>query len=132
MRRPGKDPAGTDVLPLEWPMRPCCLVLGALVSATGCLGHKATSPPRASAPVATAAPVPTTAPVATADGFTAAVRPMLAQSCAPCHNPGGKMYERLPFDDPKVVREHEKGVRRRLKGENLEVFERWLTTPGEK
>jgi hypothetical protein len=128
-------------------MRLCGLALGALVSSMGCLGHKAASPartvqPESNTPVTTVAPE-TTAPamvaalpaataVPPADTFTTAVRPILAQACAPCHNPGGKMYARLPFDEPKVVREHEKGVRKRLKGENLEVFERWLTPPAEK
>lgn len=65
--------------------------------------------------------------------FEAAVRPILAVKCAPCHNPGGKMYERMPFDQPQVVSSHAKGVRRRLTGEDLRVFERWMATlPPEK
>lgn len=60
--------------------------------------------------------------------FEAAIRPMLATRCAPCHNPGGSMYARLPFDRPAVVSSHASGVRRRLKGDDLETLERWLAT----
>jgi hypothetical protein len=60
--------------------------------------------------------------------FEATVRPILAAKCAPCHNPGGKMYERLPFDQPSVVASHAAGVRRRLKGDDLQTLERWLSS----
>lgn len=43
------------------------------------------------------------------------------------------MYDRLPFDDAKVLSSHSEGVLRRLKGEDKEAFERWLAslkTPG--
>jgi len=36
--------------------------------------------------------------------FTSAVRPILVARCAPCHEAGGKMYERLPFDRAAVER----------------------------
>ena len=36
--------------------------------------------------------------------FTHEVRPVLEKRCSPCHFPGGKMYARLPFDDPATVR----------------------------
>lgn len=52
---------------------------------------------------------------------------MLAESCTPCHFPDGKMYERLPFDDPAVVRSRSEGVLRRLKDpERRRAFEQWL------
>jgi hypothetical protein len=42
------------------------------------------------------------------------------------------MYERLPFDDPSVLSSHAAGVRRRLKGDDLAAFEKWMATvPGE-
>jgi cytochrome c553 len=47
--------------------------------------------------------------------FDDRVKPILARTCAPCHNPGGKMYERLPFDDPETVASHAEGILRRLK-----------------
>ena len=38
------------------------------------------------------------------------------------------MYERLPFDQPPVVAAHADGIRRRLKGADLEALEKWLAT----
>jgi len=60
--------------------------------------------------------------------FEATVRPILATRCAPCHNPGGLMYERLPFDRAEVVAEHAAGVQRRLKDEDRKAFDRWLAS----
>jgi hypothetical protein len=64
------------------------------------------------------------------DLFQTAVRPVLAKNCV-CHEKGGKMYARLPFDDPTVLSSHTAGVRKRLKGDNLALFERWLGTVSE-
>ena len=38
------------------------------------------------------------------------------------------MYERMPFDDPRTITGHLEGVRRRLKGEDREVLERWIAS----
>ena len=38
------------------------------------------------------------------------------------------MYERLPFDDPAVVRSHSEGILKRLKGDDREAFERWISS----
>jgi hypothetical protein len=83
----------------------------------------ATAPPTA-VPSPSPVPVPTEAP----DLFAAAVRPILKSHCAPCHEPGGRLYDRLPFDNPRAVSSHSPGVLRRLKGEDREAFERWLAT----
>jgi len=61
------------------------------------------------------------------DLFRTAVRPVLARRCL-CHEQGGKMYTKLPFDDPTVLSSYAGGVRRRLKGDDLATFERWLAT----
>ncbi len=66
-------------------------------------------------------------PAAAPDAFRATVRPILATRCAPCHNPGGQMYARMPFDDPKVVSSHSQGILRRLKGDDREAMVRWLS-----
>lgn len=54
----------------------------------------------------TAAPEPRetsfTDPAPAKIDFTTQVRPILAR-CQPCHFSGGKMYERLPFDQPETV-----------------------------
>ena len=36
--------------------------------------------------------------------FETQVRPILERRCNPCHFPGGKMYDRLPFDRPETIR----------------------------
>jgi len=69
-------------------------------------------------------------PSETPDLFQTAVRPVLAKNCV-CHEKGGKMYARLPFDDPNVLSSHTPGVRKRLKGDDLALFERWLGTVSE-
>ncbi len=61
------------------------------------------------------------------DLFQAVVRPVVARRCL-CHEKGGRMYERLPFDDPSVLSTHAAGVRRRLKGDDLAAFEKWMAT----
>jgi hypothetical protein len=38
------------------------------------------------------------------------------------------MYDRLPFDNPRVLASHSSGALRRLKGQDREAFERWLAT----
>jgi len=61
-----------------------------------------------------------------ADPFRETIRPILSTRCGQCHDPGGKMYARLPFDDPQVVSSHSAGVLRRLKGEDRAAMEKWL------
>ncbi len=65
------------------------------------------------------------------DVFSGTVQPLLARTCTPCHVPGGRMYDRLPFDDPDTVRANKDGILRRLKApEDREVLERWLASRG--
>lgn len=63
-----------------------------------------------------------------ADGFAASVRPVLTAHCAPCHEPGGKMYDRLPFDKGETIASHRDGVLKRLKGDDRAAVETWLST----
>ena len=35
--------------------------------------------------------------------FARDVQPILEKRCQPCHFPGGKMHERLPFDQPETI-----------------------------
>ena len=62
------------------------------------------------------------------DSFAMTVRPILREHCAPCHEPGGKMYDRLPFDKPQTISAHPEGVLKRLKGEDHEAVAKWLAT----
>jgi len=58
--------------------------------------------------------------------FDTDVKPVLARTCTPCHQPGGQMYEKLPFDKADVVRGNKEGILRRLKGEDNKTVEKWL------
>jgi hypothetical protein len=106
------------------------LYVAALAIAAGC--RTAVDPPPPPAP--TAAPVPAAAPAAPAAepvSFEASVKPLLARTCTPCHVPGGRMYERLPFDQPEVVLSHKEGVMRRMKDpDNRALMERWYAENG--
>ncbi len=54
--------------------------------------HEASSP----------APAPMAAHLASVD-FQSEILPILEARCQPCHFPGGKMYDRLPFDRPETL-----------------------------
>jgi hypothetical protein len=75
-----------------------------------------------------AAPPAEATPSVAPDLFVSSVRPVLSRRCAPCHEPGGKMYGRLPFDDPQTITSHSEGISRRLKGEDLEALKKWLAS----
>jgi cytochrome c553 len=62
------------------------------------------------------------------DAFAATVRPVLAANCAPCHEPGGKMYGSLPFDKGQTIASHREGILKRLKGDDRAAVEKWLAT----
>lgn len=75
---------------------------------------------------AAAAAPPEEMPAASLARFRPSVRPILAARCAPCHETGGKMYARLPFDDPATVAAHAKKMARRLKDDDRKVLEAWV------
>ncbi|HKF42800.1 MAG TPA: hypothetical protein VKG01_06860 [Thermoanaerobaculia bacterium] len=105
------------------------LLFAAVAGTKSCPDKNPPSPPPTPSPVPTASP-PTPAPPPTAvpDLFASVVRPIVLEHCTPCHEPGGKMYGRLPFDDPKVLSSHSEGVLRRLKGDDKEAFQRWIAS----
>ena len=98
----------------------------------GCAGHRAATAPATSvsapAPPPAASPVPEAVPAAAApDAVHAEIAPQLAKRCAPCHNPGGKMYDRLPFDDAATVAGHPEGILKRIKDPaEHALIERWI------
>lgn len=49
--------------------------------------------------------------------FKTQIQPILQKNCSPCHFPGGKMYEKMPFDKGETISSHET-VAKRLKDEN--------------
>src|SRR5262249_35860562 len=131
-RRSGR---GREYHPCGAPMRRTLLVVSLLLAA--CAARRVGDVPApAAAPAAAVTPKPapvTEASAATAskapstEAFEATVRPMLARTCTPCHVPGGKMYERLPFDQPDVVRSKQDSILKRLKApEDRQALEDWL------
>jgi len=110
-------------------------MLISLVVAVASARCAASQPPRTATPAAVPAAREASTP-AEPGGRTAfddQVKPVLARTCAPCHNPGGKMYERLPFDDAETVASHAEGILRRLKEPaDRGPVEQWLRarTPG--
>ena len=85
------------------------------------------APPVAQTEPATPAPTtPTPAKNDSLNDFTS-VAEMLARSCSPCHIPGGKMYDRLPFDNPEIVASHGTSMLGRIKStEDHAQLETWL------
>ena len=58
--------------------------------------------------------------------FSAEIQPILAKNCSPCHFPGGKMYERMPFDQDTTIISHDAGVLKRLKGDENAILKKYL------
>ena len=61
-------------------------------------------------------PAPLLAPVPV--DFSTQIQPILVARCMPCHFPGGSMYERLPFDQPKTIHTLGEKLFTRIKDEN--------------
>lgn len=77
-----------------------------------------------------AAITPASVQTKTMTGGFEPVKLLLASNCSPCHVPGGKMYERLPFDNPETVRAHSTSIAGRLKKpEDKKLLEDWLSEP---
>lgn len=63
--------------------------------------------------------------------FAQTVRPILERRCQPCHFPGGKMYERLPFDRPETILKLNTRLFTRIKDEqDREVIRKFLSRRG--
>ena len=54
--------------------------------------------------------------------FATQIQPLLESRCQPCHFPGGKMYERLPFDRPETLRLLGEKVFTRIKEEDQQAL----------
>ena len=46
--------------------------------------------------------------------FKSTIQPILQKNCSPCHFPGGKMYEKMPFDKGETIIGHEEGALKRF------------------
>ena len=49
--------------------------------------------------------------------FKSQIQPILQRRCSPCHFPGGKMYERLPFDTASTIFMKKESILKRIKDE---------------
>jgi hypothetical protein len=58
--------------------------------------------------------------------FVKQVQPILVKNCSPCHFTGGKMYERMPFDKDTTIINHEKGILKRIKGDENTVLRSFI------
>jgi hypothetical protein len=76
--------------------------------------------PPAAPPGATFTP-PAPAPAVTNVDFARDIKPILEARCQPCHFPGGRMYERLPFDRPETIRQLGPKLFTRLKDESSQA-----------
>jgi len=54
------------------------------------------------------------------------IQPILVSHCSPCHFPGGKMYQRLPFDKDTTIINHETGILRRIKGDDNSLIKAFV------
>jgi hypothetical protein len=61
--------------------------------------------------------------------FKTMIQPIFEKRCNPCHFPGGKMYEKMPFDNPKTILNHEAGILRRIKAdEEVELVKQFINS----
>lgn len=58
--------------------------------------------------------------------FVIQVQPILVKNCSPCHFTGGKMYARMPFDKDTTIINHEKGILKRIKGDENAVIKTFI------
>ena len=58
--------------------------------------------------------------------FAADIAPLLAAKCQPCHFKGGKVFDKLPFDQYKTVAKIASRLNTRLKGADGELVARWI------
>ncbi|MFN0173133.1 MAG: hypothetical protein ACKVU0_00700 [Saprospiraceae bacterium] len=55
------------------------------------------------------------------------IQPILEKGCSPCHFPGGKMYDPMPFDQAKTILDHKSGMLKRFnKPEEKQLMERFF------
>jgi hypothetical protein len=82
-------------------MRAVLLIL-ALFLAFGfqaCQLAKSGTPPSAAQEFAKSSTISTTRK----PDFATEIKPIFQARCQPCHFPGGKVYDRLPFDKPETI-----------------------------
>jgi hypothetical protein len=61
--------------------------------------------------------------------FTTEIKPIFQARCQPCHFPGGKVYDRLPFDKPETITRLGTKLFTRIKDENEQRLIRDFLAP---
>lgn len=60
--------------------------------------------------------------------FKTQVQPTLRKNCSPCHFPGGRLYDKLPFDKGETIISHEAGILKRIKKEaEIKLVRQFIT-----
>ena len=49
--------------------------------------------------------------------FKTQVQPVMEKNCSPCHFPGGKLYQKLPFDNGEIIIAHKAAILKRIKND---------------
>lgn len=79
-------------------------------------------------PEVVAATVSTSSATKARVDFDTQLKPIFQSKCMPCHFSGGKMYDRLPFDNPATIRKLGTRLFTRIKDENdRRLIEDFLT-----
>jgi hypothetical protein len=58
--------------------------------------------------------------------FKGDIAPLLNEKCQPCHFKGGKVFDKLPFDQYKTVVSVASRLNTRLKGKDAELVAKWI------
>lgn len=64
--------------------------------------------------------------------FTEDIAPVLKAKCTPCHFKGGKVFDKLPFDDYETVKARGLRLNTRLKDADARLVERWVNAKSPK
>jgi len=87
--------------------------------APGRVASRSPAAPDSARPAPTPAPSPSASPSPSPTperiDFAKQILPILEEKCSPCHFPGGRMYERLPFDRQETIRTLGKATLTRLR-----------------
>ena|ERR1700720_3228021 len=78
---------------------PLILLLCAVIPGGACRPVKTANPSVATPDFATLS----FASTAKKPDFETRIRPIFQTRCQPCHFPGGKVYEKMPFDKPETI-----------------------------
>ena len=82
------------------------------------------------APSPTPAASPSPSPTPERIDFARQIQPLLEEKCTPCHFPGGRMYDRMPFDRESTVRTLGTAMLTRLRdAEGQDLLRTFLAQP---